>query len=52
VIHASKAIDGIQRFLGTIELGIVPQVIDTVIYIDKGQLAEILHVDLVVKVPE
>lgn len=52
VIHASKAIDGIQRFLWTIELGIVPQVIDTVIYIDKGQLAEILHLDLVVKVPE
>ncbi len=52
VIHASKAIDGIQRFLWTIELGIVPQVIDTVIYIDKGKLAEILHLDLVVKVPE
>jgi len=52
VIHASKAIDGIQRFLWTIELGIVPQVIDTVIYIDKWKLAEILHLDLVVKVPE
>jgi len=38
VIHATKPIDGIQRFIGNIELGIIPQVIDTVIYIDKGKI--------------
>jgi len=35
VIHATRPVDSIQRFLGTIEMGIIPQVIDTVVYIDK-----------------
>lgn len=35
VIHATRAVDSIQRFLGSIEMGIIPQVIDTVIYIDQ-----------------
>lgn len=52
VIHATKPIDSIQRFLGTIEMGIIPQVIDTVIYIDKWTVAEIYQLSLTVKVPE
>jgi ATPase len=52
VIHATKPIDGIQRFLGNIELGIIPQVIDTVIYIDKGKIGEMYHLKLSVKVPD
>lgn len=52
VIHATKPIDSIQRFLGSIEMGIIPQVIDTVIYIDKGQIGEIYQLQLTVKVPE
>ena len=52
VIHATKPIDGIQRFIGNIEMGIIPQVIDTVIYIDKGKIGEIYHLKLSVKVPD
>ncbi|MCX6825610.1 MAG: ATPase, T2SS/T4P/T4SS family [candidate division SR1 bacterium] len=52
VIHATRAVDSIQRFLGTIEMGIIPQVIDTVIYIDKGVIQEIFTLQLTVKVPE
>ncbi len=52
VIHATRAVDSIQRFLGNIEMGIIPQVIDTVIYIDKGKIAEIYNLQLTVKVPE
>ena len=33
-------------------MGIIPQVIDTVIYIDKGKIAEIYNLQLTVKVPE
>ncbi|HCB51861.1 TPA: hypothetical protein DEP21_04850 [Patescibacteria group bacterium] len=33
-------------------MGIIPQVIDTVIYIDKGQVQEIYQLNLTVKVPE
>ena len=52
VIHATRAVDSIQRFLGTIEMGIIPQVIDTVIYIDKWAIQEIYTLQLTVKVPE
>ena len=52
MIHATRPVDSIQRFLGTIEMGIIPQVIDTVVYIDKGQVEEILNLTLTVKVPE
>ena len=52
VIHATRPVDSIQRFLGTIEMGIIPQVIDTVIYIDKGKVGEVYQLALTVKVPE
>ena len=51
VIHATKPIDGIQRFLGTIDMGIIPQVIDTVVYISKGEIGAIFTLELQVKVP-
>jgi len=52
VIHATRAVDSIQRFLGTIEMGIIPQVIDTVIYINKWAIEQIYNLQLTVKVPE
>ena len=52
VIHATRAVDSIQRFLWTIEMGIIPQVIDTVIYIDKWVIQQIYNLQLTVKVPE
>lgn len=52
VIHATRPVDSIQRFIGTIDMGIIPQVLDTVIYIDKGQVQEIYNLKLTVKVPE
>lgn len=52
VIHATKPVDSIQRFIGSIEMGIIPQVIDTVIFIDKGQISEVLTLELTAKVPD
>jgi len=52
VIHATRAVDSIQRFLWTIEMGIIPQVIDTVIYINKWAIEQIYTLQLTVKVPE
>lgn len=52
VIHATRPVDSIQRFLWTIEMGIIPQVLDTVIFIDKWAIKEILQLNLTVKVPE
>ncbi|PWI49645.1 ATPase [Candidatus Heimdallarchaeota archaeon B3_Heim] len=51
VIHSSTAIDAIQRFIGKLELGIIPSVLDTIIYIDSGQIQTILDVKMTVKVP-
>ncbi len=51
VVHATRPIDAIHRFIGRIELGLIPQVIDTVLYVSKGNISSILRVHYVVKVP-
>ncbi|NPA76938.1 MAG: Flp pilus assembly complex ATPase component [Candidatus Diapherotrites archaeon] len=51
VVHASNPIEAIQRFVRRLELGIIPQVVDTVIYIEAGDIAKVYRLDLVVKVP-
>ncbi len=51
VIHASRAIDAMQRFVGKIELGLIPQVIDTIIYIESGGIKDVLDLTYSVKVP-
>lgn len=51
VVHATRAIDAVQRLIGRIELGIIPQVVDTVIYIDKGMIAKVYALEFKVKVP-
>ncbi len=51
VVHATRAIDAIQRFIGRIELGMIPQIVDTVIYIEKGYVGKILTTQYSVKVP-
>gem|GEM_PF-1498070 len=51
MIHATAPVDSVQRFIGTIEMGIIPQVIDTVVYIENGTITEILQLKQVVKMP-
>jgi len=51
VVHANKPIDALQRLLGRVDLGMVPQVVDTVVFIEKGELTRVLDVEFVVKVP-
>ncbi|MHA2306425.1 MAG: ATPase, T2SS/T4P/T4SS family, partial [Candidatus Hodarchaeales archaeon] len=51
VIHSSTAIDAIQRFIGRLELGVIPSVLDTIIYIDAGKITRVLEVKMTVKVP-
>jgi len=51
VVHATNPIDAIQRFVGRIELGVIPQVIDTVIFIKDGFVNKVLNLKMVVKVP-
>ncbi len=51
VIHANSPIDAIQRFIGKIELGIIPSIIDTVIFVKDGNIAKVYELELKVKVP-
>ncbi|HXW02962.1 MAG TPA: PINc/VapC family ATPase [Nitrosarchaeum sp.] len=51
VVHANSPLDAIQRFIGKIELGIIPNVIDTVIFVKDGTIGKIYDLELVVKVP-
>ncbi|MCP4763637.1 MAG: Flp pilus assembly complex ATPase component [archaeon] len=51
VIHASSALDAIQRFIRRIELGVIPAVLDTVVFIKNGAVDEILKLEITVKTP-
>ncbi|MEM1550072.1 MAG: PINc/VapC family ATPase [Candidatus Methanomethylicia archaeon] len=51
VVHSSSPVDAIHRFIGRIDLGVIPQVIDTVIFIKDGLIKKVYVLDLVVKVP-
>lgn len=51
VVHSSSAIDAVQRFIGRIELGMLPSIIDTIIFIEKGDVSTILAIKMTVKVP-
>ncbi|MFX0037883.1 MAG: ATPase, T2SS/T4P/T4SS family [Promethearchaeota archaeon] len=51
VVHSSSAIDGIQRFIGRIELGMLPSIIDTIIFIEGGDISSVLIIKMTVKVP-
>ncbi|MBD3156084.1 MAG: ATPase, partial [Candidatus Aenigmarchaeota archaeon] len=51
VVHASEAVDAVQRFIGKIELGMIPHVVDTVVYINAGQIEKVYELSLTVKVP-
>jgi ATPase len=51
VTHANRAIDAVQRLIGRVELGMIPQVVDTVLFVDAGKIAQILELEFTVKVP-
>jgi ATPase len=51
VVHASEAIDAIQRFIGRVELGMIPHIIDTIIFIQYGEVRNLYTLGLTVKVP-
>lgn len=51
VIHASSPIDAIQRFIGRVELGMIPHILDTIIFIKGGRIQKVYEITLTVKVP-
>lgn len=51
VCHGAAPIDAIQRFIGHVELGVIPQVVDTLIFIKGGQITTVYTLNIAVKVP-
>ncbi len=51
VVHANSPLDAIQRFIGKIELGMIPNVLDTVVFVKDGRIQKIYDLELKVKVP-
>ncbi|MGH1520788.1 MAG: PINc/VapC family ATPase [Nitrosopumilus sp.] len=51
VVHANSPLDAIQRFIGKIELGIIPNVLDTVVFVKDGKINTVYDLTLKVKVP-
>ncbi|MEM5871418.1 MAG: PINc/VapC family ATPase [Candidatus Aenigmatarchaeota archaeon] len=51
VVHATDIISAIQRFMSRMELGMIPHVVDTVIYIKNGKIEKVYTLNLLVKVP-
>jgi ATPase len=51
VVHANSPLDAIQRFIGKIELGIIPNVLDTVVFVKDGGIEKVYDLELKVKVP-
>lgn len=51
VVHATRPIDAIQRLISRTELGIIPQIVDTIIFIGNGVVEKVMSIIITVKVP-
>ena len=51
VTHANSALEAIQRLIGKVELGLVSQVLDTILHIEAGQISQVLELRMTVKPP-
>ncbi|HLC96258.1 MAG TPA: PINc/VapC family ATPase [Candidatus Nanoarchaeia archaeon] len=51
VVHGTNPVDAIQRFIGRVEMGIIPQIVDTVVFIKDGFVNKVLGLRMTVKVP-
>jgi len=51
VVHATNPVDAIQRFIGKIELGVIPHIIDTILFIKDGNVEKVYSLGLTVRMP-
>ena len=51
VVHATRPIDAIQRIASRVELGVIPSIVDTSIYIENGRVTSVYETKMTVKVP-
>ncbi len=51
VVHATSPIDAVQRFIGRVDIGVIPSIVDTVIFIEEGEVRKVYTLSLTVKLP-
>ncbi len=51
VVHATTPIDAVQRFIRRVDIGMLPSIIDTVIFIDRGNVDTVYELRMTVKLP-
>ena len=51
VVHAMEVHDCLQRFCDRVDYSVLPQIINTIIYVVKGEIAKIYDLELTIKVP-
>ncbi|MFH1455916.1 MAG: ATPase, T2SS/T4P/T4SS family [archaeon] len=51
VVHSASAIDAVQRFLGRLDVGMIPSIVDTVIFVENGKVKDVLTLKMKIKVP-
>jgi len=51
VVHAMEVHDCLRRFCDRVDYSILPQIINTIIYVVQGEIAKIYDLELTIKVP-
>ncbi|MCY0858983.1 MAG: PINc/VapC family ATPase [Sulfolobaceae archaeon] len=51
VVHATSPIDAIHRFINRVDIGTIPNILDTVIFLHSGEVKKVYSLDMTVKVP-
>lgn len=51
VTHANSALEAVQRLIGRVDLGLIPQVLDTILHVEAGGIEEVLELRMVVRAP-
>ena len=51
VVHASSPLDAVQRFIGKIELGMIPHILDTIVFVKNGSINKVYGISLTIRVP-
>jgi ATPase (PilT family) len=51
VVHATSPIDAIHRFVNRVDIGTIPNILDTIIFINSGNVSKVYTLEMTVKVP-
>ncbi|MBI2671883.1 Flp pilus assembly complex ATPase component TadA [Candidatus Woesearchaeota archaeon] len=51
VLHSATPIDAVQRFISRLDTGMIPSIVDTILFIENGKIAKVYTLKMLVKVP-